>query len=94
MVYFNIFTGFEFNGKAKLEKQTKNQPTQDWMITFPLFVCLVLTVLPPKEHQAPQDVGYVQLGFSLDLFSMTCSQRQRDYLVLCAFAALSQIFFF
>lgn len=90
---FQYICWFRFNGKAKLEKQTKNQPTQDWTIKFPLFVCLVLTVLPPKEHQAPQDVGYVQLGFSLDLFPMTCRQTQRDYLVLSAFAALFEIFF-
>lgn len=64
------------------------------MIKFPLFVCLVLTVLPPKELQAPQDVGYIQLGFSLDLFLMTFIQRQKDYLVLCAFVALFNIFFF
>lgn len=63
------------------------------MIKFPLFVCLVLTVLPPKELQAPQDVGYIQLGFSLDLFLMTFIQRQKGYLVLCAFAALFNIFF-
>lgn len=95
MVYFNIFAGFEFNGRAKLKKQTnKKQPTQDSVIKFPLFVCLVLTLLPPKEHQAPQDVGYVLLGFSWDLFSMTCVQRHRDYPVLCAFAALFEIFFF
>lgn len=57
MVYFNVFVGFAFNGKAKLKKQAKDLPTQARIIKFPLFVCLVLTVLPPKEHQASQDVG-------------------------------------